>query len=54
MCLQIIYIVQDLARFLQETSDLFIFLAKSVCKVDQIFPCKILSGNLQDFSGPAR
>ena len=31
ICLKIIYVLQDLARFLLEISDLFIFLARNVC-----------------------
>ena len=46
--------MQNLERFLQETSDLFIFLAGNLYRVDQTFPCKILSRNLQDFSVLAR
>ena len=46
--------MQDLGRFLQETSDLFIFLARFVCLVDLTFLCKILSRNLQDFFALAR
>ena len=46
--------MQDLGRFLKETSNLFIFLARIVCKVYQTFPCMILSRNLEDFSGLAR
>ena len=49
MCLQMIYFLQDLARFLQKTSDFFIFRAKNVCYADQTFPCKIFQETCKIF-----